>query len=81
MVNFLAKELIVFTESSHFVLSRFLPDIRASKPILGFLCSCQGRFRKVCDILINLFTEYLRLFCLGKYKKSPAKKIVFAKDE
>ena len=81
MVNFLAKELIVFTESSHFVLLRFLPDIRTSKPILGFTCSCQGRFIKVCDVHASKLAEHLRLFCLGKYKKSPAKKIVFAKDE
>jgi len=53
----------------------------AKKPILGFPCSCQGRFIKVCVVHASKLAEHLRLFCLGKYKKSSAKKIVFAKDE
>ena len=66
---------MVFTEPAPFVLSRFLPDIRTSKPILGFPCSCQGRFIKVCVVHASKLAEHLRLLCLGKYKKSPAKKV------
>mgnify|MGYP001691455405 FL=1 len=66
---------MVFTESSHFVLLRFLPDIRTPKPILGFPCSCQGRFIKVCVVHASKLAEHLRLLCLGKCKKSPAKKV------
>ena len=68
-------DLRVFTESSHCVLLRFLPAIRTLKPILGFSCSCQGRSIKVCDVHVSKLTEHLRLLCLGKYKKSPAKKV------
>ena len=91
---FFTKEMIVFTESSHFVLLRFLPDIRTPKALRASSCSCQGQSIKVCDVHVSKLAEHLRLLCLGKqdvsgfalatcyeYKKVPGKESFFAKDE
>ena len=60
---------------SYFVLLRFLPAIRTPKALRAFSCSCQGRSGKVYDVHVSKLTEHLRLLCLGKYKKSPAKRV------
>ena len=61
---FFTKEMTVFTES--FALP---------KHICASSCSCQGRSIKVCDVHASKLTEHRKLFRLGKYKKSPAKKV------